>query len=271
MPALSTALVCETRRTRPRGLRWPTTGAIISLALHGAAAASLLTYPEALGGMGQGAATASAGTTVTVVLDSLSEDAPADAAATAMSVAQTLPVPTTAPQAPATAEPVKAEPPEPESPSPDAVLKAAVEQDRPKPEPEPDTPKEQAPREQTFSTPQMAAAASAMATASVDTAAPAPQAAMSASAGNMVRYANKIRSRLAARRPAGIGTRGKVVVTFTIGNGGAVEAIAVAETSGQPRLDRLAVASIRDAAPFPVPPDLANPNQRTFSIPFEFR
>lgn len=155
----------------------------------------------------------------------------------------------------------------PETHAADAEIKAAVVP--PEPERKPDHKDAPAQPQIAMIPPPPPVASSAAAITEAPK--PAPKAAMSASQGDMIRYANKIRSRLASHRPTGTGQRGKVVVTFTVGSGGAVEEIDVSQSSGSSRLDRLVISSVRNAAPFPSPPDKANSGQRTFTIPFEFR
>jgi periplasmic protein TonB len=69
------------------------------------------------------------------------------------------------------------------------------------------------------------------------------------------RYSTKIWSAL-ARKKLNAGQRGSTTVTFAIGAGGALRFVRVSQSSGNARLDQLALATVRNAAPFPPPPQL---------------
>lgn len=91
---------------------------------------------------------------------------------------------------------------------------------------------------------------------------------VSASTGSAVNYAALVRARVAARKPAGGGRRGTVVVAFAVTRAGAMSSASIARSSGDPALDRSVLAAVRGAGPFPVPPPGVN---LRFSIPFYFR
>lgn len=55
-------------------------------------------------------------------------------------------------------------------------------------------------------------------------------------------------------RPAAVYASGSVTLRFRLDRQGAVGAVAVERSSGEPRLDRLAVLAVRRASPFPAPP-----------------
>ena len=59
---------------------------------------------------------------------------------------------------------------------------------------------------------------------------------------------------------------GKVVVAFTVAEDGSVHGIRVAESSGFPILDRNAMETVRNTAPFPKPPVRAE-----IVVPINFR
>lgn len=63
-------------------------------------------------------------------------------------------------------------------------------------------------------------------------------------------------------------TRGSVVVAFTIASSGGLSGLSVAKSSGNAKLDQLALGVIRKAAPFPKPPAGA---RRNFSITIKGR
>jgi protein TonB len=66
-------------------------------------------------------------------------------------------------------------------------------------------------------------------------------------------YAGSVWSRLARHKPRA-GQRGSASVAFTIGEMGALRAARIARSSGNARIDQLALATVRNAAPFPAPP-----------------
>jgi protein TonB len=70
-------------------------------------------------------------------------------------------------------------------------------------------------------------------------------------------YSANIWSALARRKP-NAGQRGSTTVTFAIGPAGALRFVRVSQSSGNARLDQLALATVRTAAPFPPPPVLKN-------------
>jgi protein TonB len=66
-------------------------------------------------------------------------------------------------------------------------------------------------------------------------------------------YASQVWSRLARHKPRA-GQRGSASVAFTIGEMGALRTVRIARSSGNARIDQLALATVRNAAPFPAPP-----------------
>jgi protein TonB len=66
-------------------------------------------------------------------------------------------------------------------------------------------------------------------------------------------YAGTVWSRLARHKPRA-GQRGSASVAFTIGDMGMLRAVRIARSSGNARIDQLALATVRNAAPFPAPP-----------------
>jgi len=68
-------------------------------------------------------------------------------------------------------------------------------------------------------------------------------------------YSANIWSTLARRKP-NAGQRGSTTVTFAIGPAGALRFVRVSRSSGNARLDQLALATVRAGAPFPPPPVL---------------
>lgn len=66
-------------------------------------------------------------------------------------------------------------------------------------------------------------------------------------------YASQVWSRLARYKPRA-GQRGSASVRFTIGDMGVLRAAQIARSSGNARIDQLALQTVRSAAPFPAPP-----------------
>lgn len=70
-------------------------------------------------------------------------------------------------------------------------------------------------------------------------------------------YDAKIWSALARKKPKA-DQRGSTTVTFAIGPTGVLRFVRVSQSSSNSRLDQLALATVRNAAPFPPPPMLKN-------------
>ena len=66
-------------------------------------------------------------------------------------------------------------------------------------------------------------------------------------------YASQVWSRLARHKPRA-GQRGSASVSFTIGEMGALRGAQIARSSGNARIDQLALQTVRGATPFPAPP-----------------
>ena len=91
-----------------------------------------------------------------------------------------------------------------------------------------------------------------------------------ASAGAVASYGARVRARILSNRPSVPGS-GTVVVSFAVSSGGGLRNARVSRSSGQPALDRAALAAVRRSSPFPLPPPGAAPSQLQFDIPFSFR
>jgi periplasmic protein TonB len=66
-------------------------------------------------------------------------------------------------------------------------------------------------------------------------------------------YSSSVWSALARHKPRA-GQRGSTTVVFAIGPSGALRGLKVGRSSGNARIDQLALATVRSAAPFPPPP-----------------
>jgi protein TonB len=67
-------------------------------------------------------------------------------------------------------------------------------------------------------------------------------------------YAASVYGALARNKPRSVGANGSVTVSFAIGASGSLRNALVAKSSGKAALDRAALATIRQAAPFSPPP-----------------
>lgn len=78
-------------------------------------------------------------------------------------------------------------------------------------------------------------------------------------------YASKVWSALARHKPRA-GQSGSALVMFAIGENGGVRGLRIGRSSGNARIDQLALATVRDAAPFPPPPS----GTASYSIRIDF-
>jgi protein TonB len=79
-------------------------------------------------------------------------------------------------------------------------------------------------------------------------------------------YASQVWAALARHKPRA-GQRGSTTVAFSIGENGALRGVRVGRLSGNTRIDQLALATVRNAAPFPPPPAGA----ASYSIRIDFQ
>lgn len=93
----------------------------------------------------------------------------------------------------------------------------------------------------------------------------------SASTGDIMGYAARVRARVAGNRPSGRGQRGTAVVSFGVSRSGGLTYVRLSRSSGAAALDQAAVAAVRRSAPFPPPPAGAPASRLVFSVPFRFR
>lgn len=84
-------------------------------------------------------------------------------------------------------------------------------------------------------------------------------------------YGQIVWARITAHKPRGVRLPGTATVTFAIGSDGRLISAQVTGSDGDSSLDRVALATLGNAAPFPPPPPHATPAQLVFSIPFHFR
>ncbi|WP_084615566.1 energy transducer TonB [Solimonas flava] len=80
-------------------------------------------------------------------------------------------------------------------------------------------------------------------------------------------YVQALWTQIAAARPTGTALQGEALVGFTLDADGRLVALELLQSSGNGLLDRLALRTVRRAAPFPPPPAAAG---REFRIAFHF-
>lgn len=66
------------------------------------------------------------------------------------------------------------------------------------------------------------------------------------------------------------GARGEVVVKMTVSRSGALEAVAIARSSGNDALDQAALTAVRRTGGFPAAPDQVTGDRQVFSLPMQF-
>jgi protein TonB len=92
---------------------------------------------------------------------------------------------------------------------------------------------------------------------------------ISASKGDVVSYAARVRAQVASRRPNGNGVRGTVVISFSVSRSGALGSARISSSSGNAVIDRATLVAVRSAGPFPPPPSGAG--SVSFAVPFHYR
>lgn len=91
-----------------------------------------------------------------------------------------------------------------------------------------------------------------------------------ATAGDLRAYAQSVSAALARSRPRGGAGNGVSRVVFTIDRDGGLAEVAVSRSSGNARLDTLALEAVRRAR-FAAPPAAFSVEDRTFEVPYTFR
>jgi len=102
-------------------------------------------------------------------------------------------------------------------------------------------------------------------------AASAPSISAETRAAGIRAYGSQVWRRIAERKPKGIHLPGTAYVNFALTGEGAIAAIRIARSSGNPELDAMALRTIESAAPFDPPPSGFAPQDLVFEIPFNFR
>jgi TonB family protein len=99
---------------------------------------------------------------------------------------------------------------------------------------------------------------------------PGTLAASRATAGELSRFGLEVRTALGRYRPKHAGARGSVQVSFALDEVGQAHKIVVARSSGNSRLDDLALNAIRQTQ-FPIPPPGSTDAQRLYVVPYIFK
>ena len=84
-------------------------------------------------------------------------------------------------------------------------------------------------------------------------------------------YGQLVWSQVTRRKPRTATYPGTTIIRFALSTAGSLLLTEVAESSGSPSLDRLALDAVNSAAPFPPPPAGAGETQLRFTIPFHFK
>ncbi|MGI8851981.1 MAG: energy transducer TonB family protein [Methyloceanibacter sp.] len=79
-------------------------------------------------------------------------------------------------------------------------------------------------------------------------------------------YGERVWAALARHKPKAV-QRGSTTVMFEIGASGALGYVRVDQSSGNARLDQLALQTVQDSAPFPLPPNGAS----SYTIRIDFQ
>ena len=95
-------------------------------------------------------------------------------------------------------------------------------------------------------------------------------ASVAATPGQMSRYALSIRQALSRNRPQHLGTRGRAVVAFGITGTGSVRFAQIVRSSGAKVLDDTILSTIWKIR-FPAPPHGMTDQERSYTVPFDFR
>ncbi|MEZ5654880.1 MAG: TonB family protein [Sphingobium sp.] len=84
-------------------------------------------------------------------------------------------------------------------------------------------------------------------------------------------YQKAIWAYIVAQKPAGLHMAGEAVLAFSLDRDGSLIAVRIVRPSGNTMLDRVALRSLRNAAPYPPPPEPIQARDLQFTIRFSFR
>ncbi|WP_454020582.1 energy transducer TonB family protein [Azospirillum sp. Marseille-Q6669] len=181
-----------------------------------------------------------------------------------------VPEPATEPEPEVAPEPA---PPEVE-PTPEPAPEPAPEPPPPpppKPLPKPKPPVKVVPKPQAAPGPSPSPTPSAETGTGTGRNAAAAVEAVSASRGAMVDYGAQVWAWIGRHKPEKVVGGGQAIVKLTLGTAGEVLDASILTSSGDEALDRAALAAVRKASPFPLPPPGLTAEDRVFSVPFLFR
>lgn len=160
---------------------------------------------------------------------------------------------------------------EPESVE-DAVTLPTPRSERPPDRPRPQQPPRQTPQRKDPPRAQQQGNSGNSSADSAAAAGGAPQRPSNTGSGGsaeVARYPSQVIGKL-RRAMRSIGTRGEVVVRFTLLGGGQVSGISVARSSGNAQVDAAGLALVQRAAPYPPIPAGAGRDNWTFDVPLAF-
>lgn len=100
---------------------------------------------------------------------------------------------------------------------------------------------------------------------------PPPAVARADDTGAIAAYAQRLWQHIADRRPRAAALRGTTIIQFRLTPAGGLISAEVARSSGNFNLDRIALRTVRQAAPMPPPPGGLAGDQLSFTVPVEFR
>lgn len=86
----------------------------------------------------------------------------------------------------------------------------------------------------------------------------------------LAKWGSQIRARIARRAPRGAG-RGTAVVQITVSGSGALLGVRLSKSSGNPKVDKLAVAAVKRSGRFPAAPKQLGIRKHTFRLPVRSR
>ena len=93
---------------------------------------------------------------------------------------------------------------------------------------------------------------------------------ISASQGSVRNYGGTVNAWIARNKPPSTGVIGTVVIRLAISPSGNLISARVASSSGNPNLDRSALAAVQRSSPFPTPPSGAKAASLVFTYAFRF-
>ena len=93
---------------------------------------------------------------------------------------------------------------------------------------------------------------------------------ISASQGSVRNYGGTVNAWIARNKPSPSGVTGTVVIRLAISPSGNLISARVASSSGNPNLDRSALAAVQRSSPFPTPPSGAKAASLVFTYAFRF-